>query len=96
MITKDDAMQARSGQIFFHATARNRDKSALRARVTGRCITWKTRPDDFKLPVKHSMYNSFYITPTNAGEWLTDDPTMQEQEPQSGYDFQGGMHKGVL
>ena len=66
MITKQQALTARN---FTHVTAKGSDKQPLRARATGKCQTWKTRPAEFKLPVKHGMYNSFYITDENAAEW---------------------------
>lgn len=66
MITKDEAMTA---QHFEHYKAKNADGTALRCRAMGACKTWKTRPTEFKLPVKYGMYNSFYITQDNAHEW---------------------------
>jgi len=36
------------------------------ARPNGRCQTWKTRPNDFRLPVKHGMYEYGEITQDNA------------------------------
>ena len=35
-------------------------------RANGKCQTWKTRPEDFKLPVKHGLYTYGYITQDNA------------------------------
>jgi hypothetical protein len=69
MITKAQAMNATHGDIFHHATAKNADKTPARCRVTGMCKVWKTRPDEFRLPVKHGMYDSFYITQDNAADW---------------------------
>lgn len=79
MITKDIAVSVRGH--LYHVTARNADGTALRAKVNGRCQTWVTKPDDFKLPVKHGLKNCFYITPSNASEWLTEDPTLPRVEP---------------
>lgn len=66
MITKQIAMVARN---FEHKTVKNKDGSPLRCRAMGKCKVWKTRPNDFKLPVKYGMYDSFYITNDNANEW---------------------------
>lgn len=30
-------------------------------RVTGKVKTWKTRPEDFKIPVKYGLYQSAYV-----------------------------------
>ena len=54
---------------LHHATLKNRDGTPVRARITGMIKTWKTRPNDYRLPVKHGMYHSFYITPENEHEW---------------------------
>jgi hypothetical protein len=72
MITKQLAMTEHQ---FFHRYLRNADGSAVRCRSNGRCKTWKTRPDDFRLPVKYVLKECFYITPTNAADWTTSDPT---------------------
>lgn len=64
---------------FYHVTSRNRQGEAHRVRPSGKLQTWKTRPDDFRLPVKFGMYQSLDINPQNFREWLVEDPT---QEPQ--------------
>jgi hypothetical protein len=35
-------------------------------RVNGKCKTWKTRPEEFKLPIKHGLYSYGYLTHENA------------------------------
>jgi hypothetical protein len=40
-----------------------------RVRPSGRCQTWKTRPDDFRLPVKYGLYESSAIVPSNAEDF---------------------------
>ena len=54
---------------LHHVTLRNSDGTPLRCRSNGVCKTWKTRPDEFKLPVKHGLRTCFYITEANASEW---------------------------
>lgn len=39
--------------------------SVVRVRPSGRCQTWKTRPDEFRLPVKYGLYESSAITEQN-------------------------------
>jgi hypothetical protein len=65
-VTKQQAMTCR---MFYHKTAINRDGTAVRVRASGQCKTWKTRPDEFRLPVKYGLRHSMYITNTNAHEW---------------------------
>jgi hypothetical protein len=54
---------------FEHVTLKNSDGSPLRCRRTGKTKLWKTRPHDFKIPVKYGLYDSFYITEKNSNEW---------------------------
>lgn len=69
MITKEIALAATHGTIFYHLTARNKDGSSVRARVNGKCKTWKREPDRFKLPMKHGLKECFDINQTNACVW---------------------------
>jgi len=42
-----------------------------RVRVSGKCKTWKTRPNEFRLPVKYGFSENLYITHDNQGDWST-------------------------
>lgn len=66
MITKEQAMTVNN---FVHVEAKNADGTLLRARRSGKTQTWKTRPDEFKVPVKHGLRDSFYITQNEASRW---------------------------
>lgn len=68
-ITKAQAIAARYRDQFVHATLKDSAGAPVRCRVNGTCQTWKTRPDDFRLPVKHGLRECFYITPSNAAQW---------------------------
>lgn len=74
-VTKQTAVDSTYRQTFYHVTARNADGSAVRARVNGRCKVWKTRPNEYRLPVKYGLRHCFYITHDNGAEWLLNDPT---------------------
>lgn len=65
MITKLQAMTHRGE--FWHMTLEGADGKPVRCRVSGACKTWKTRPNDFRLPVKHGLKQSFYITNVDDG-----------------------------
>ena len=62
MITREIAMNLSHGQILHHVKLKNADGTPLRARVNGVCKIWKTRPRDFRLPMKHGLRECFYIT----------------------------------
>lgn len=66
MITKEQAMNAKR---FTHVTIKNADGTALRVRANGKCKTWKTRPNDFCLPIKYGLYAYGYITQDSANGW---------------------------
>ena len=66
MVTKEQAQTVRN---FEHITLKGRDNLPVRCRSNGKCQVWKTRPNEFKLPVKYGLYQYFYITQDNANEW---------------------------
>lgn len=54
---------------FWHRLDRNADGTPVRCRKTGQIKLWKTRPGQFRQPVKHGLKQSFYLTPDNIAEW---------------------------
>lgn len=84
MITKEMAVSAKGGTIFYHETLKNADGSPLRGRVNGACKTWKTRPHDFRLPMKHGMYECFYIGIVTNWQANVEDPKDWFPEPDPG------------
>lgn len=54
---------------FYHGSLKDSKGNPVKCRVSGRLKTWKTRPDDFRLPVKWGLNKSFYITPENIEFW---------------------------
>ena len=67
-ITREQAITV---DYFEHTTLTNADNTPLRCRRMGKTKTWKTRPTEFRIPVKYGMYNSFYISHDNAHKWNT-------------------------
>lgn len=63
MITKDQAMTA---DMFYDVTLKNADGTPYRWRRNGKTKTWKTRPDDFAIPVKRGLREYGIITHYNA------------------------------
>jgi hypothetical protein len=78
MITKERAISLKPGTLLWHTSVKNANGTALRAKVNGRCKTWKRDVERFELPMKHGMYDYFYITAFNAHEWSTNDPDNQK------------------
>jgi hypothetical protein len=73
MITKQEAVALHYGAILHHVTMKNKDGTPMRVRVSGACKTWKTRPEEFRLPVKYGLRESGYIDQRNAFNWLKGD-----------------------
>lgn len=55
---------------FYQTTGTNRDGSPIRCRRNGKVKTWKTRPGDFRAPVKYGFKTCFYIDPGSAHLWV--------------------------
>jgi hypothetical protein len=66
MITKEQAMSLSYTRTIYGDYHTNADGSPIRWRVNGMCKTWKTRPDEFRLPIKHGLKDYFYLTHANA------------------------------
>ncbi|HEX6824864.1 MAG TPA: hypothetical protein VF077_01000 [Nitrospiraceae bacterium] len=69
MITRDMAINARHGTLFYHISLKMSDGTPSRARVNGKCQTWKRRPEDFRLPMKYGLKECFSIDLANCGDW---------------------------
>lgn len=66
MITKTDAQKLYIGQEIYNAFHFNADKSFQRWRVNGKCKTWKTKPEEFVVPIKHGLWTYDYLNHENA------------------------------
>ena len=67
MITKELALTLKPGQELWHNAATNADGTPVRARVNGKCKTWKRYPERFQLPMKHGLKQCFYICHVEEG-----------------------------
>lgn len=54
---------------FVHVTRKNASGTPFNCRRNGRNKLWKTRPNDFRIPVKRGLYDYGYITQDNQNEW---------------------------
>jgi hypothetical protein len=72
MITKQTAMNLGIGKELYHISNKNADGTPQRWRVNGKCKTWKTRVNDFSVPVKHGLCSYSYLTDLNNHEMTTD------------------------
>jgi len=65
ILNLETAKDLKLGQVLSMNYNKNSDGSCVRWRVNGKVKTWKTRPNEFKIPVKHGMYDFGYITQHN-------------------------------
>lgn len=72
MVTKAMAVAAGAAGYaeFCHVKVKNAKGRPAVCRRNGKCQTWKTRPADFRLPVKYGLKECFDITPNNAADWV--------------------------
>lgn len=79
MVTKQQAMDLRHNQEL-HYTGKQQCHiikgkrggetiKIVRVRVSGKCQTWKTRPDEFRLPVKYGLYENSAVTHVNHSDF---------------------------
>lgn len=54
------------GQTLHHKTRRNADGTPMRVRKSGVVKVWK-RTGDWRMPVKHGLYDSGYIGTRDTG-----------------------------
>ena len=55
-MTLQEAKALKPYDMIHHVSKKNADGTAMRARVTS-VKTWKTRPNDVEVHVKHGMYD---------------------------------------
>ncbi len=68
-ITLKEAKALEHGDYIHHITAINATGSPQRFRVNGRPKTWKTRPDEVRVPLKRGMYQYGYLNQHNMHEF---------------------------
>lgn len=64
-ITKDQAINV---GYFHNNTERNADSTCVRYRRNGSTQTWKTRPDEWRIPVKYGLKGAFSLRQYDAGQ----------------------------
>lgn len=67
MLTYEEALNAQHFESLIH---KNRDGSRLRARRNGKTKTWKTRSEQFEIPLKHGLKCCFRVNETEAKDWV--------------------------
>ncbi len=74
MITIGQVKRLRFKQPIYAKGEYGSDGRAVRWVVNGVPQLWKTRPNDFSIPVKHGMYDFGHITQLNAHRFTLKEP----------------------
>lgn len=73
-MTPDQALSLTPNQTIYHASLRNRDGTALLARVNGKPVI-KKRSNTWRIPLKHGLKTFFNLDPRNVNDWLIKEPS---------------------
>lgn len=79
MVTKEQLFNA-DGMVHLHYTGKHRCSKTVgprggvtvnvtEVRQSGSIKTWKTRPNDFHMPVKYGLRESWYVDQDNAKDF---------------------------
>lgn len=68
-MTLSEAKSLTYHQEIYDRTYRNADGTPARWRVSGKIQTWKKDPKRIKIPIKHGMYDTSYITESNLSNF---------------------------
>ncbi len=88
MITREQALQLRHGDELHYGVCQKITGprggvtyKIERWRVNGKVKTWKTRPDEFVVPIKHGLRDCHYLTDVNAHNFhlATDCPVFKQE-----------------
>ena len=66
MITREQVNQLQARDVIHETGFHNSDGTCRRWRVNGKLKSWKRRPEDFSLPIKHGMWSYTYLTHDNV------------------------------
>lgn len=70
-LTVARAKRLRLGDIICEYDAFNADGTPRRWRVSGQPKTWKTRPDEVRVPVKYGLRGTGYVDERNVGRFFS-------------------------
>lgn len=78
-LSLSQAKHLRHGQTVYEIGAFNADGSARRWRVSGKVKTWKTMPDRVHVPIKHGLYDSYFIEEFNLRNFTLTEPSARKK-----------------
>jgi hypothetical protein len=70
MLTKEQAINLPLRTILHYHRPKINTDICHRWRINGKSKTWKTRPEEFKIPIKFGLYEHGYLTHENAANFF--------------------------
>lgn len=64
-LTLEQAVALQLGQVVYHRYLTNADGTPQVWRVNGKVKTWKTRPNNIRVPLARGMYQKYALYPHN-------------------------------
>lgn len=81
MITVGQAKKLYHGRIIYIIGKHDSSGEPSKCRVMGKVQLWKTRPQEFKIPVARGLYDHGYVTNRNAGSFTLRKPVSVKPKP---------------
>lgn len=79
-MTLNEAKRLRYHQTVWIKGHYDADGSPSKARVTGKVQTWKTRPNEVRVPIKRGMYDYGEITHRNLDRFTLKEPARRKRK----------------
>jgi hypothetical protein len=73
-LTVDQVKKMKGNEPLYLIGYYNADGTPMNYRQSGKIQFWKTRPNDFRIPVKRGLYENGEVTPRNMGMVTLDVP----------------------
>jgi hypothetical protein len=77
-ITLAQAKKLKNGQVVYTPGFYNADGTAQRWKVSGMPKTWVKSPGRVQVPIKHGMYEHWYIDETNLHGFTLKEPKKEK------------------
>ena len=69
-MTLTEAKNLTIDTTLYHRIYTNADGTPARYRVNGQVKTWKTRPNEVRVPLKRGLYEHGYLNHHNLGDFF--------------------------
>lgn len=90
-MTPAETLKLTYGRHVYSDAYQNADGSPQVWKITGKPKTWKTRPNEFKIPIKRGLYEYGYLNEGNVQSFhLTEQGAVNAREEKNKIDHTTG------